>query len=186
METATAALVEKQEAGDKTSEQTRRSVSNPFAWEIGEKGEVLLHLVDGGKRVGKVQVGIMTKAQGVQGAGYVVLREGTSMSKAGTAQATRADAAYYAVRNLLSRAANRDIDPTQREASTLKAAVEAQTVRGDTAERRGALLGALMTNNAEALATFTKADVLLLDEALVKAMPADKRALLQAIVKREK
>lgn len=110
---STQALVEaqKQEA---TQEQKRRSVSNPFAWRVdaGADGVRSVVLVCGGH---DVTLGVLHE---VAGKGFQVLREGTNLAKGDTAQATIAAAAYYAGRNLLSRAATRDLEESTRASVT--------------------------------------------------------------------
>lgn len=170
----TAALVTAQESAGKTAEQTRRSVTNPFTFSITDEGALMLAL-------GKGKPEEIGRMQDCGGGKYIVIREGTPLNKGGAsmAQVGRSDAAYYAVRNLLSRAATRDIDPATREAvSTVRAQAEQATKRADAAEMRAATLGALMSGDMTGI---TPAHIATLDPALVAVLPPDKQALLASV-----
>lgn len=171
---STQALVQQQSNAGKTAEQTRRSVSNPFTFSIDDAGKLMLALGKGSP----VEIGLMQDC----GSGkYIVVREGTPLNQGGAdkAQTGRSDAAYYAVRNLLSRAATRDIDPATREAvSTVRAVAEQATKRADAAEMRAATLSALMRGDMTGI---TPEMCATLDPALVAALPADKQELLASV-----
>lgn len=174
VEANTAVLVAAQAAGQKTAEQTRRSVTNPFTFSIADGGKLMLALGKGAP----VEIGLMQDC----GAGkYIVVREGTALNQGGAdkAQTGRSDAAYYAVRNLLSRAATRDIDPATRESvSTARAVAEQQTKRADVADTRATVLSALMLGDVSKITPEMAAT---LDPVLVAALPEEKRALLATV-----
>lgn len=171
---ATAALVTSQANAGKTAEQKRRTVTNPFSFRIVD-GNVFLDVASVTGEATVVVGRIEDKGAGK----FVVTREGVSLSKEGSAQTGRADAVYYGVRNLLSRAATRDIDPASRESvSTAKLVAEQQTKRADVAEMRAATLAALMKGDMSGI-TLEMAQTL--DPALVAALPADKQELYASV-----
>lgn len=169
----TQALVNKQ-AGEKTAEQARRAITNPFTLAITEAGVLTCAM---GKQK-PVEIGQMVS---VGGGKFIVEREGTALNKGGAsmAQVGRSDAAYYALRNLLSRAATRDIDPVTKE-SAQKASekVAASETRATVAERRFAVLTGLQLSDMTGI---TPADVALLAPELVARLPEDKQALLASV-----
>lgn len=153
-----------------TAYQRRVAVANPFALRLA--GQALhLALVEGGKQVGECYIGELVPAKGVGGVdGYIVEREGVSMSKHGTAQTNKVDAAYYALRNLMSRAAERDLGEAKVEAATLKQKLTESDKKAEQATAQTAFFAAIMSGNG--LDAYTQADATrYVDDALRGALP---------------
>lgn len=146
-EASTQALVSAQ-ADERTAEQRRRAVSNPFAVEASVGGDVVL-VVDGQYRS---VIGTLEHHP----RGYLVRREGVSLAKADTYQATIEGACYYGLRNLMSRAASRDLGEKSAGAvaSATERAVKAEA-RVSAAEAQNRVLMGIMMGSA-----FAKADVI--------------------------
>lgn len=176
----TQALVNAQAAAGKTVEQTRRSISNPFSLSIRDSDSMLMCKLGDAE---PVEIGVMTATKHGNRSGYIVLREGVALNTGGAekAQATRSDAAYYGLRNLLSRAATRDIDPKSREANeTLRVVAQKNEQRANVAETQARVMAGLMRGD---LSGFTIADLDTLDTELVKALPANFKATLAKAIK---
>lgn len=178
---ATEALVTKQTA-PASAEATRRAVSNPFSLGITETNDLFMDVTGMSEHHGLVPVRVVIGSMNAVGNGkFYVTREGVPLNKGGesTAQTGRADAAYYGLRNLLSRAATRDIDPVTRAAvADVKVKLESETSRADAGEARAKVLAALMLGDMTGV---TPAMVATLDPALVAALPADKVELLTSV-----
>ena len=120
---STAAVVASATADDeRTIEQRRRAVSNPFAFSRAEvDGADCILLSLGGQ-----QPVVLGQLRDVPGKGVQLTREGSNLAQGDSVMPDVQTAAYYGGRNLLSRAAKAAFGEGKQATATLTAQVKSQ------------------------------------------------------------